>query len=159
MSEPKLHRYEARTVWVCGPEGPPKTYESYSRNHRVEFAGKPALAMSSDPAFRGDRTRANPEELLLASLSTCHMLWYLHLAVVKGIALHAYEDRAYGVMAETPRPGRFIEVVLRPHVTIGRGSDRALAAKLHERAHAECFVANSVNFPVRHEPEIVEAAN
>ena len=85
------------------------------------------------------------------------MLWYLHLAVVKGIRILSYEDRAYGIMAETPRPGRFVEVVLRPTVTIARGGDKALAAKLHERAQAECFVANSVNFPVRHEPTIVEA--
>lgn len=158
MSTQKLHRYEVRALWSCGPEGPPKTVESYSRNHRVEIAGKPALDMSSDPAFRGDPARYNPEDLLVASLSSCHMLWYLHLAVMRGLKIHAYEDRAFGTMAETPRPGRFIEVVLRPTVTIGRGGDKALAAKLHERAHAECFVANSVNFPVRHEPTIVEAA-
>jgi len=157
MSEEKRHRYEVRTLWSCGAEGPPKTYESYSRNHRIEIAGKPVLEGSSDPAFRGDRTRHNPEDLLVASLSSCHMLWYLHLAVVRGLQIHAYEDNAYGIMAETPRPGRFVEVVLRPTVTIGRGGDKALAAKLHERAHAECYVANSVNFPVRHEPTVVEA--
>ena len=156
MSDSKQHRYEVRTVWFCGPGGPAKTYEGYSRNHSVEIAGKPPIAGSSDPAFRGDATRHNPEDLLVASLSTCHMLWYLHLAVVKGIAVLAYEDNAYGIMAETPRPGRFVEVVLRPRVTIARGGDTALAAKLHERAHAECYVANSVNFPVRHEPTIAE---
>lgn len=157
MSTQKLHRYEVRTRWACGDGGPPKTYEGYSRNHRIEIAGKAVLEGSSDPAFRGDRSRHNPEDLLVASLSSCHMLWYLHLAVVRGLQIHAYEDSAYGIMAETPRPGRFIEVVLRPTVTIGRGGDKALAAKLHERAHAECFVANSVNFPVRHEPTVVEA--
>ena len=157
MSDAKQHRYEVRTLWTCGPDGPPKSYESYSRNHRIEIAGKPALEASSDPAFRGDPARHNPEDLLVASLSACHMLWYLHLAVVKGIRILGYEDRAYGIMAETPRPGRFVEVVLRPTVTIARGGDKALAATLHERARAECYVANSVNFPVRHEPTIVEA--
>jgi len=157
MSDSKQHRYEVRTVWACGPDGPAKTYEGYSRNHSVEIAGKPPIAGSSDPAFRGDASRHNPEDLLVASLSTCHMLWYLHFAVVKGIAVLAYEDNAYGIMAETPRPGRFVEVVLRPRVTIARGGDTTLATKLHERAHAECYVANSVNFPVRHEPSIVEA--
>jgi len=157
MSEPKLHHYEVRTVWKCGPGGPPSKVDGFSRNHHVEIAGKPALGMSADPAFRGDPARHNPEDLLVASLSTCHMLWYLHLAVMRGLEVHSYEDRAHGVMAETPRPGRFLEVVLRPTVTIGRGGDRALAVRLHERAHAECFVANSVSFPVRHEPVIVEA--
>jgi len=159
MADTKQHRYEVRTLWQCGPGGPPATYEAYSRTHRIEIAGKPALAASSDPAFRGDPALHNPEDLLVASLSSCHMLWYLHLAVVKKLALHSYEDRAYGIMAETPRPGRFVEVVLRPTVTIARGGDKALAAKLHERAHAECFVANSVNFPVRCEPVIVEATD
>lgn len=157
MSEMKLHRYEVRTVWRCGPEGPHAEVEGFSRNHGVEIAGKPSLAMSSDPAFRGDSARHNPEDLLVASLSSCHMLWYLHLAVMRGIKVLGYEDRASGTMAETPRPGRFVEVVLRPTVTIARGGDKALAEKLHKRAHAECFVANSVNFPVRHEPMIVEA--
>ena len=158
MSEQTIHHYEVRTLWSCGADGPPGKVESYSRNHRVEIAGKPALDMSSDPAFRGDPARHNPEDLLVASLSSCHMLWYLHLAVMRGLKVYAYEDRAHGTMAEKPRPGRFVEVVLRPTVTIGRGGDKALAAKLHERAHAECHVANSVNFPVRHEFTIVEAA-
>lgn len=157
MAEDKHHRYEVRTVWTGNEAGPATSYEGYSRNHRVEIAGKPPIEGSADPAFRGDPARHNPEDLLVAALSTCHMLWFLHLCVVKKIAVHAYEDRAYGIMAETPRPGRFIEAVLRPVVTIGKGGDRALALKLHERAHAECFVANSVNFPVRHEATIVEA--
>lgn len=157
MGDRKQHRYEVSTVWTCGPEGPPTNYETYSRNHSIAIAGKPTLAGSSDTAFRGDATRHNPEDMLVASLSACHMLWYLHLAVVKGIPVLRYEDAAYGIMAETPRPGRFLEVVLRPRVTVRRGGDAALAAQLHARAHEECFVANSVNFPVRHEPVIVEA--
>ncbi len=157
MSDDKKHRYEVRTLWNAGAGGPPTSYEGYSRNHRIEIAGKAALEASSDPSFRGDPARHNPEDLLVASLSSCHMLWYLHLAVVKKIPIISYEDNAYGIMAETPRPGRFVEVVLRPKVTLAKGADKALAAKLHERAHAECFVANSVSFPVRHEAVFVEA--
>jgi organic hydroperoxide reductase OsmC/OhrA len=146
-----------RTLWSAGAEGAPKSNESLSRTHRIEIAGKPTIEATSDPAFRGDPARHNPEDLLVASLSSCHMLWYLVLCVGRKIPILAYEDGAYGIMAETPRPGRFVEVVLRPKVTIAKGGDKALAAKLHERAHAECFVANSVNFPVRHEATIVEA--
>lgn len=157
MSDDKKHRYDVRTTWSAGAEGAPKSNESLSRTHRIEIAGKPTIEATSDPAFRGDPARHNPEDLLVASLSSCHMLWYLVLCVGRKIPILAYEDGAYGIMAETPRPGRFVEVVLRPKVTIAKGGDKALAAKLHERAHAECFVANSVNFPVRHEATIVEA--
>ena len=157
MSDDKKHRYDVRTLWSAGAEGAPKSNESLSRTHRIEIAGKPTIEATSDPAFRGDPARHNPEDLLVASLSSCHMLWYLVLCVGRKIPILAYEDGAYGIMAETPRPGRFVEVVLRPKVTITKGGDKALAAKLHERAHAECFVANSVNFPVRHEATIVEA--
>jgi organic hydroperoxide reductase OsmC/OhrA len=157
MSNDKKHRYDVRTLWRAGVEGPPKSNESLSRTHRIEIAGKPTIEGTADPAFRGDPKLHNPEDLLVASLSSCHMLWYLVLCVGRKIPILAYEDGAYGIMAETPRPGRFVEVVLRPKVTIAKGGDKALAAKLHERAHAECFVANSVNFPVRHEATIVEA--
>lgn len=158
MAEDKKHRYDVRTIWSAGAGGAPKSLDGFSRTHRIEIAGKPAIEASSDPSFRGDPTLHNPEDLLVASLSSCHMLWYLVLCVARKIPILAYEDAAYGIMAETPRPGRFVEVVLRPKVTIAKGGDTALSAKLHERAHAECFVANSVNFPVRHEAEIVEAA-
>lgn len=158
MSDDKKHRYEVRTLWSAGAEGAPKSYEGFSRAHRIEIAGKPTIEATSDPAFRGDPTRHNPEDLLVASLSSCHMLWYLVLCVGRKVPILAYEDEAYGIMQELPRPGRFVEVVLRPKVTIAKGGDKALAAKLHERAHAECFVANSVNFPVRREATIVEAS-
>jgi organic hydroperoxide reductase OsmC/OhrA len=156
MSDDKKHRYDARIVWSAGTDGAPKSFDTFSRTHRIEIAGKPTIAGTSDPAFRGDPTLHNPEDLLVASLSSCHMLWYLVLCVGRKVPILAYEDEAYGIMQETPRPGRFVEVVLRPKVTIAKGGDRALAAKLHERAHAECFVANSVNFTVRHEATIVE---
>jgi organic hydroperoxide reductase OsmC/OhrA len=157
MSDDKKHRYDVRTLWRAGAGGPPTRYDGFSRTHRIEIAGKPTIEGTSDPSFHGDPRRHNPEDLLVASLSSCHMLWYIVLCVGRKIPILAYEDEAYGIMAETPRPGRFVEVVLRPKVTVAAGADTALAAKLHARAHAECFVANSVNFPVRHEARIVEA--
>jgi len=120
----------------------------------IEAEGKPAIAGSSDPHFRGDRSRWNPEELLVASLSACHQLWYLHLCAEAGVVVVAYDDRAEGVMVERPDgSGAFARVVLHPRVTI-RSGDAQLALALHERAHALCFIARSVNFPVTCEPAI-----
>jgi len=144
------HRYEVSVSW----SGQTRGYESYSRAHRIAINGKPTIAASADPAFLGDAGLPNPEDMLLAALSACHMLWYLHLCAVKGVVVTAYEDHAQATMVEAPRAGRFTEVVLRPVVTITPDSNAELARSLHERAHAECFVANSVNFPVRHEPSI-----
>ncbi len=147
------HRYEVRVSW----SGETRSYESYSRNHTVQVPGKPAIHASADKAFRGDPGLTTPEDMLLAALSACHMLWYLHLCAVKGVVVTAYEDRAEATMVEAPRAGRFTEVLLRPVVTITRQSDANVAHSLHERAHAECFIANSVNFPVRHAPVIERA--
>ncbi len=144
------HRYQVTLNW----SGETRGYESYSRNHTIAIAGKPEIAASADAAFRGDPGLMTPEDMLLASLSSCHMLWYLHLCAVKGVVVTAYEDQAEATMIEAPRAGRFTEVRLRPEVTITADSDETLARELHERAHAECFIANSVNFPVRHEPVI-----
>lgn len=157
MTHGKRHRYAVKTVWSGAAEGGTRDYRSYSREHRLEFEGKPPLRGSSDPAFRGDPSLYNPEELLVAALSACHMLWYLHLCAVGGIEVQAYEDRASGEMVEEPGASRFTSVTLRPLVTVRGGSDRALALALHEKAHAECYIANSVNFPVGHEAEIVES--
>lgn len=111
---------------------------------------------SSDPSFRGDRTRYNPEELLVASLSGCHMLWYLHLCADHRIVVIRYRDAAEGKMSEAPDgSGRFTEVVLQPEVTLQAGADRELAQVLHEKAHQLCFIANSVNFPVRCQASII----
>jgi organic hydroperoxide reductase OsmC/OhrA len=130
-------------------------YRAYSRNHEISATGKPKVPGSSDPAFRGDPSRYNPEELLVSSLSACHMLWYLHLCADAGIVVVEYSDDATGRMVETPDGGgRFAEVVLHPAVTIGPGGDKRTAERLHEKAHSMCFVANSVNFPVRCEASI-----
>lgn len=149
----RAHDYVTRIVWTGDEGAGTRDYTSYSREHLLTGAGKAEVALSSDPAFRGDPTRWNPEELLLASLSSCHMLWYLHLASQAGIVVRACADRATGRMVETDRGGHFEEVVLHPVVTVESGSAET-AIRLHHEAHQKCFVANSVNVPVRCEPTV-----
>lgn len=150
---PQDHAYSVTVRWQGNTGTGTSAYRAYERSHTVQADGKPAVPCSSDPAFRGDRTRYNPEELLVASLSSCHMLWYLHLASVEGIVVQAYEDIAEGLMTEQPGGGgAFTEVVLAPEITLAPGADVAKARALHADAHAKCFIANSVNFPIRHEP-------
>jgi organic hydroperoxide reductase OsmC/OhrA len=151
------HRYAVTIEWTGNQGTGTSGYKAYSRAHEVRAAGKPPIPASSDPAFRGDPARYNPEELLVASLSNCHMLWYLHLCATAGIVVTGYIDQAEGTMAESPDgSGRFTGVVLKPQVTVKPGGDRAKARALHATAHAMCFIANSVNFPVTHEPTIRE---
>jgi organic hydroperoxide reductase OsmC/OhrA len=157
----KQHHYAVQVTWTGNLGEGTSGYRAYSRNHEIVAAGKPALPGSSDPTFRGDAARYNPEEFLVSSLSTCHMLWYLHLCAEAKIVVLQYEDEASGIMAERPDGGgRFTEVMLRPHVVIASGGDLARAEELHERAHHLCFIANSVNFPVRCESriEVAEAS-
>ncbi|MFC7300306.1 OsmC family protein [Cognatiluteimonas weifangensis] len=151
------HRYRVDVEWTGNLGAGTRGYRDYSRDHEIRIAGKPALAGSSDPAFRGDPGRHNPEDLLVAALSTCHMLSYLHMATVAGVVVTAYSDAAEGTMATAGAGGRFTEVVLRPVVTIAADSDPAQALAAHEAAHHACFIASSVNFPVRCEPRIVVA--
>lgn len=153
MSAGRAHRYAVTLDWTgnlgTGTDG----YRSYERAHRLSATGKPPIEGSSDPAFRGDAKRWNPEELLVASLSACHQLWYLHLASEAGIVVTAYRDEAVGEMVEdADGAGRFTGVTLHPEVTLAPGGDTALAASLHSRAHELCFIARSVAFPVRCEP-------
>ncbi len=151
----KQHTYELTVAWTSDLGSGTSAYDAYSRDHLVRVANKTAVEGSSDPAFRGNPLRHNPEDLLVASLSSCHMLWYLHLCSVNGIVVTGYIDDAIGTMQEESNgSGRFIDVLLRPRVTIGAGGDAKRAARLHEEAHHYCFVANSVNFPVRCEPSI-----
>jgi len=132
-----------------------KSYTGYKRDHELSVDGKPPIPGSSDPNFRGDRTRYNPEELLVASLSACHMLWYLHLCSEAGIVVTDYQDDAKGSMTETTDGGgHFTKVTLRPAVSIAVGGDTDQAHQLHEKAHHLCFIANSVNFPVVCEPSL-----
>ncbi|WTW93804.1 OsmC family protein [Streptomycetaceae bacterium NBC_01309] len=147
------HRYSVEVEWTGNTGDGTATYRGYSRDHDVRIPGKPTLLGSADPGFRGDAARWNPEDLLVASLSECHMLWYLALAAQAGVVVTAYADRAEGVMVtEADGAGQFTEVVLRPAVTVADASMAAKAEALHETAHAKCFIARSVNFPVRNEP-------
>ncbi|RED54313.1 OsmC family protein [Aestuariispira insulae] len=152
----KTHNYQAQVTWTGGWTHPEKRdYRSYSREHLIEIEGKAPIRGASDPSFLGDPTLHNPEEMLVVSLSTCHLLWYLHLCTVNGIEILDYVDRAEGTMAETSDGGgHFTAVVLHPSVTIKEGGDPQKAMDLHKEAHAKCFIANSVNFPVSHAPEI-----
>ena len=154
----KEHGYAAKLTWTGAAHGPVKDYRGYSREYRVEVAGKPPLTLSADPTFRGDPALYNPEDLLVAALAGCHMLTYLALCARAGISVVSYEDDASGTMVLTGEGGRFTEVTLRPRVAVAAGTDLAKARELHAAAHGYCFIANSVNFPVRNEPEVTEAA-
>jgi len=156
MSHDRQHHYATRTEWTGNPGEGTTGHRAYSRDHVISAAGRPDLAGSSDPAFRGDASRWNPEDLLVASLSSCHMLWYLHLCAQAKITVLAYHDNAEGTMVEDAGGGgRFTQAVLRPVATLAAGSDAALAKSLHEEAHRLCFIANSVNFPVSIEPVVL----
>jgi organic hydroperoxide reductase OsmC/OhrA len=155
----RRHVYAVTVTWT-GNKGKGTTdYRSYERSHSISVAGKSTISGSSDPAFRGDASCWNPEELLVASLSACHKLWYLHLCAEAGVVVNAYVDEAAGVMEESADgSGRFIEVVLKPKVSLAPGNDAAKALSLHHAAHDKCFIARSVNFPVRCEASITEPA-
>ncbi len=156
MSEGAEHTYRTRVAWTGNRGSGTSHYKAYGRDYDVIVEGRPAIKGSADPAFLGDANRHNPEDLLVASLSACHMLWYLHLASEAGIRVQAYSDDAVGSMTVTAGGGgHFTEVVLRPLVTVDANSDPDLADALHERAHARCFIANSVCFPVKCEPRVV----
>jgi organic hydroperoxide reductase OsmC/OhrA len=153
----KLHRYETEVEWTGNDGAGTEGYKSYRRDHTVRSKGRPHIPGSSDPGFRGDPGRYNPEQLLVASLSACHMLWYLHLCAINGIAVHGYTDAAIGEMREnTDGSGEFVRVVLKPQVKIAKGADAAKAHALHEEANRLCFIARSVNFPVETAAAIAE---
>lgn len=154
MSRSRQHHYAVQVQWTGNRGDGTRDYRAYERAHRISAPGKPALEGSADPAFRGDAARWNPEDLLLASLASCHMLWYLHLCADAHILVTGYADDAAGTMVETEAGGHFTEVVLRPAVMLAPGADLELARALHQRAHARCYIANSVNFPVRCEPTL-----
>lgn len=154
----KEHTYQIEVEWTGNQGEGTKTYKSYGREHTIFSSGKPGIPGSSDPNFRGDATRYNPEELLVASLSSCHMLWYLHLCSVNGVTVVGYRDQACGVLQlNADGSGTIAQMQLHPRVTIAAGSDRDRALELHHQAHRKCFIANSVNFPVEVSAKIMEA--
>lgn len=155
------HHYAVTTEWTGNTGAGTSGYRAYRRDHSVLAEGKAvAIAMSSDPAFLGDSSRYNPEELLVAALSSCHMLWYLHLCSAAGIVVTRYRDRAEGVMAEEAGgAGQFSTVTLKPEVGYAPGTDIDKADALHHEAHAKCFIARSVNFPVTIAPVPLDSGN
>lgn len=156
------HHFACRLSWTGAEHGPTVRYRDYSRDYRVEFEGKPPLTGSAAPPFRGDGSLHNPEDLIVAALSACHCLSYLALCARAGVLVVAYTDAATGRMelvGEGDSRGlAFVEAVLRPEVVVAPGTDVAKAERLHDKAHATCFIARSVAFPVRNEPTIRLAA-
>lgn len=151
----KEHHYKTQVTWTGNTGQGTANYRAYERSYNIEMEGKPSILGSSDAAFRGDVAKYSPEDLLVASLSACHLLWYLHLCADASIVITQYCDHATGTMQETAEGGGcFTEVVLKPVVTITSDSNRDLAKQLHEQAHHSCFIANSMNFPVRCEPVV-----
>ena len=150
----KQHHYTIQVSWTGNLGEGTKTYSSYKRQHVISLEGKPDISGSSTPIYRGDADRYNPEDLLVASVSSCHMLWYLHLCASAGVVVTAYEDHAEGIMVEAPDgSGHFTEVTLKPVITLADGSMIAKADALHAQTNKLCFIANSVNFPIHHRPE------
>jgi organic hydroperoxide reductase OsmC/OhrA len=152
----RTHRYDVSLEWQGNRGTGTSGYRDYGRTHEVRAAGKPAIPASSDVVFRGEPERWNPEELLVAALSQCHLLTYLHMAAVAGVVVTAYTDAAEGTMVEEDDGGgQFTQVILRPQVVVADESMVERAMALHADAEAKCFVARSVNFPVHHEPKVV----
>lgn len=150
------HHYALQLRWTGNKGEGTAGYRDYDRTHEISIEGKPVLTGSADPAFLGDPSLHNPEDLLVASLAACHMLWYLHLCADAGIVVTGYEDNASGTMEQQAGKAHFTSVVLKPKVTITTGGDVEKAEKLHERASELCFIARSVNFPISHEASILE---
>ena len=159
MNVRRTHSYDVTVAWTGNRGTGTSGYRDYGRDHEVAAAGRPTIAGSADPTFHGDKARWNPELELLAALSQCHLLSYLYVCTAAGVVVTAYEDAPYGTMAETSDGGgRFTEVVLRPKVTVADESMAAKARELHHDASEKCFIASSVNFPVRHEPSVTVAS-
>ena len=149
----KVHNYSLSNVWTGNCGAGTVNYKSYERTYTISIKGKPNLLGTSDPAFSGDPEKYNPEELFLASISGCHMLWFLHLCSVSGVNVIEYKDEAFGKMEEyKDGSGKFTEVVLQPSVMVTDLSMIEKANKLHAEANKKCFIANSCNFPIRHKP-------
>lgn len=151
----KSHNFRTTISWTGNLGTGTDSYRSYSRNHDITVEGKPVIAGSSDASFKGDRSRHTPEDLLVSSLSGCHMLWYLHLCAINGVVVLAYDDDAEGEMLENEDgSGQFLQVTLHPRVVVADPAMMDLARSLHADANHKCFIARSVNFPVNHQPHV-----
>ncbi len=150
------HNYSLTVKWTGNTGTGTSNYKEFERSHSIFVTNKIEILGSSDPAFRGDKAKHNPEDLLLASISACHMLWYLHLCAMEGIIVTNYIDNATGIMIETANGGgKFTEATLNPIVTITDISMTEKANEIHNKANELCFVANSLNFPVYHKPTCI----
>jgi organic hydroperoxide reductase OsmC/OhrA len=158
MAVPVTHRYRVTVRWTGNRGSGTSDYRAYARDHDIEGPGRAAIPGSSDPAYRGDPARWNPEELLVAALSQCHMLWYLHLAAEAGVVVTDYVDTPVGTLeGASDGVGQFAEVVLHPVVTVAQPAMGEAALALHADVGAKCAIARSVAFPVRHRPAVVVA--
>ncbi len=158
MSIKSEHIFKSSIVWTGNKGEGTSDYKSYERSHTVSIANKPDILCSSDPYFRGEGEKHNPEDFLVSALSSCHMLWYLHLCSDNGIVVVNYTDHAVGTMVEKSYGGGyFTEVVLNPEVSITDVTKIELANSLHKQANEKCFIANSCNFPVKHNPSCMAA--
>jgi organic hydroperoxide reductase OsmC/OhrA len=147
------HYYTSKTIWTGNRGNGTSEYRAYDRSHIIRINDKTDIQGSSDAAFRGDKTKHSPEDLFVSTLSTCHMLWYLHLCAINGVVVTEYTDEARGFLKEDGNgSGHFEEVILNPVVTVTEKSMIEKANALHHEAHKMCFIANSVNFPVLHKP-------
>lgn len=152
----KEHHYKTTIQWTGNKGTGTSNYRNYERSHTISVENKQTIEASSDPAFRGDKTKYNPEEMLLSSLSSCHMLWYLHFCSEAGVIVTEYIDNTIGTMLETSNgSGHFSEVILQPIITVSDESMVEKAKELHHKANEYCFIANSVNFPVKHIPNVL----
>lgn len=151
----KEHKYFSKIEWTGNIGLGTSNYKDYERSHNIIIENKPLIQGSSDQAFRGDKTKHNPEDLFVSALSSCHMLWYLHLCAVNNIVVEEYVDTVEGIMSEgKDGKGSFKEVTLNPIVTVESQEMVELAIQLHKKAAEFCFIANSVNFPVKHRPKV-----
>ncbi|MDI6942494.1 OsmC family protein [Microbacterium barkeri] len=148
------HHYALTATWTGNRGTGTSGYRDYDRSVSLRIEGKPEVLASADVPFRGDGARWNPEDLLLAALSECHLLSYLHACVVRGVVVTSYVDDAVGTMRQQGNGGRYESVTLRPRVTVADASMVEDARAAHDDAHEWCFIANSVNFPVHHEAEV-----
>src|SRR5688500_4224692 len=152
----KTHHYKATITWKGNSGKGTSDYKAYARDHDISIDGKPVIPGSSDPSFRGNKAKYSPEDLLVSSLSGCHMLWYLHLCASNGVVVMEYIDHAVGEMLENADgSGQFKKVTLHPRVMVSNHAMIEKAQALHADAHGMCFIARSVNFPVEHRPEVV----
>lgn len=152
----KEHHFKANIRWTGNTGHGTTDARAYERSHEISIENKALIKGSSDPAFRGDGSKHNPEDMLISALSSCHMLWYLHLCADAGVVVQEYTDRVEGKMTESPDGGgHFTEVTLNPTVIVEHPDMIEKANELHHLANAKCFIANSVNFPVRHNPQAI----